>query len=341
MTIQTKPIPFSAPMVQALLREIRTPGTGKTQTRRIIKQASRIDRECNDVVRPFGDGTYFMSAADGTHMNGQFSCPYGKPGDLLIPAMTIPELGDRYCADVQGNIWSRAQGEWKKLKGSPTSRGYLCVTPAVNGKYKTKSVHRMICETFYGAPPAGKPQVRHLDGNQRNNAPDNLDWGSIEDNWSDRAALGSGMGEDHHASKLTREDVSQIRSQKGQVSQRSLAKQYDVSQSQIWCVQNNRTWGDNLSANPVNMPRWASRITLEVADVTPQRLQDISRGDCMSEGCPFPNMAKGPNPRDWFSDLWKSINGPESWDRNDWVWAVTFTPHPTNVDEFIKGRAAA
>lgn len=32
-----KPILFSAPMVRALLREIETPGTGKTQTRRVLK----------------------------------------------------------------------------------------------------------------------------------------------------------------------------------------------------------------------------------------------------------------------------------------------------------------
>lgn len=73
------------------------------------------------------------------------------------------------------------------------------------------------------------------------------------------------------------------------------------------------------------MPRWASRITLEVTGVRAERLQDISRGDAMDEGCPFPNMAKGPDPRRWYADLWEQINGPGSWDANPWVWVIAFT----------------
>lgn len=72
------------------------------------------------------------------------------------------------------------------------------------------------------------------------------------------------------------------------------------------------------------MPRWASRITLEVTGVRVERLQDISRGDAMDEGCPFQNMAAGPDPRDWYADLWDSINGPGTWDANPWVWVVNF-----------------
>lgn len=74
----------------------------------------------------------------------------------------------------------------------------------------------------------------------------------------------------------------------------------------------------------IHMPRWASRITLEVNGVRVERLQDISRGDAMAEGCPFPNMADGDDPRKWYADLWNTINGPGSWDANPWVWVVEF-----------------
>lgn len=74
----------------------------------------------------------------------------------------------------------------------------------------------------------------------------------------------------------------------------------------------------------IHMPRWASRITLKVTGVNVERLQDISRGDAMDEGCPHPNMQDGPNPRDWFSTLWGSIHGPGSWESNPWVCAITF-----------------
>lgn len=74
----------------------------------------------------------------------------------------------------------------------------------------------------------------------------------------------------------------------------------------------------------IHMPRWASRITLEIASVRVERLQDISRGDAMAEGCPFPNMAAGPDPSDWYRELWNEINGPNSWAANPWVWVVEF-----------------
>lgn len=72
------------------------------------------------------------------------------------------------------------------------------------------------------------------------------------------------------------------------------------------------------------MSRAMSRITLEIVSVRVERLQAISRGDAMAEGCPFPNMAAGPNPRDWYRELWDQINGAGAWDANPWVWAVSF-----------------
>lgn len=82
----------------------------------------------------------------------------------------------------------------------------------------------------------------------------------------------------------------------------------------------------------IHMPRWASRLTLPVTDVRVQRLQEISRGDAMDEGCPFPNMRKGPNPRDWFSGLWDTLNGSGAWAANPWVVALTFTTAMRNID---------
>ena len=72
------------------------------------------------------------------------------------------------------------------------------------------------------------------------------------------------------------------------------------------------------------MPRAASRITLEITGVRVERLQDITRGDSMSEGCPFPNMAQGDNPCQWYEQLWGQINGADSWAANPWVWVIEF-----------------
>lgn len=75
----------------------------------------------------------------------------------------------------------------------------------------------------------------------------------------------------------------------------------------------------------IHMPRLASRITLEITSVRVERLQDISEQDALAEGMTFPEgMEHGSNPVDAFRGLWQSINGPESWDANPWVWVIEF-----------------
>ncbi len=84
-------------------------------------------------------------------------------------------------------------------------------------------------------------------------------------------------------------------------------------------------WESNKKAVPsIHMPKAACRIFLRVKSVRVERLGHISRGDAMAEGCPFPNMAKGLSPVDWFADLWNSINGPNAFESNPFVWVVEF-----------------
>ena len=80
----------------------------------------------------------------------------------------------------------------------------------------------------------------------------------------------------------------------------------------------------------IYMPRWASRITLEVVAVRVERLQEISEADARAEGCDgdcpigsIPCHQAGPCSYH-FAQLWASINGPESWSANPWVWVVEF-----------------
>ena len=83
----------------------------------------------------------------------------------------------------------------------------------------------------------------------------------------------------------------------------------------------------------IHMPRWASRITLEVTAVRVERLQDISEADAMSEGAPpsHPSIDRISReygypdfPLSWYAQLWDHINGPGSWEANPWVWVVSF-----------------
>lgn len=75
----------------------------------------------------------------------------------------------------------------------------------------------------------------------------------------------------------------------------------------------------------IHMPRWASRITLEITEVRVEKLNEISEADALAEGCP-PNATNAPDDiaRFWYRLLWDQINGPGSWEANPWVWAVSF-----------------
>ncbi len=74
----------------------------------------------------------------------------------------------------------------------------------------------------------------------------------------------------------------------------------------------------------IHMPRWASRITLEVKGVRVERLQDISCADAEAEGAGFEAGLTGGQAREAFSLLWNKINGPGAWDANPWVWVISF-----------------
>jgi hypothetical protein len=83
----------------------------------------------------------------------------------------------------------------------------------------------------------------------------------------------------------------------------------------------------------IHMPRWASRLTLEIAEVRIERLQEISEADAMAEGAPPSHPSIDVISREheyedfsrsWFAQLWDQINGPGSWAANPWVWVVSF-----------------
>ncbi|MCE5979094.1 hypothetical protein [Pseudomonas sp. JR33AA] len=78
----------------------------------------------------------------------------------------------------------------------------------------------------------------------------------------------------------------------------------------------------------IHMPRWASRILLEITDVRVERLQDISEVQAEAEGVGFlrhvPDADETLTAAQLFECLWSSINGDESWNGNPWVWVVEF-----------------
>lgn len=120
-----------------------------------------------------------------------------------------------------------------------------------------------------------------------------------------------------------------------------------------WSLDDDRDFRDFKWKPSIHMPRWASRITLEVKRVWVERVQEISEEDAIAEGAE-PNWS-GPldgwkpeehgyfsqcpcgqpscectnghdTAREWFQELWDSINTANGygWDANPWVWCVEF-----------------
>jgi len=105
----------------------------------------------------------------------------------------------------------------------------------------------------------------------------------------------------------------------------------------------------------IHMPRWASRLTLEVTAVKVERLQEISEDDARAEGIrqlrdgsgtwagregPGSLVTPWLSAREAFSDLWDSLHGAGAWVANPEVVALTFLPHLCNVDRMPQQEAA-
>lgn len=72
------------------------------------------------------------------------------------------------------------------------------------------------------------------------------------------------------------------------------------------------------------MPRWASRLTLEVVGVRVERLQELTGKEVALEGFPFSSDLD--QFKQQFKQLWDKLNPVAKWDSNPWVWRVAFQP---------------
>jgi hypothetical protein len=72
----------------------------------------------------------------------------------------------------------------------------------------------------------------------------------------------------------------------------------------------------------IHMPHWASRITLSITKVRIERLQDITEADAKAEGVQPAQCCHAHY--HGYRLLWEQINGKGSWERNPWVWAISF-----------------
>ncbi|WP_370685313.1 hypothetical protein AB9Q07_17875 [Klebsiella quasipneumoniae] len=129
--------------------------------------------------------------------------------------------------------------------------------------------------------------------------------------------------------------------------ERSAARIYRASCEQrpgnygLWSIPDDADWKPHTKdyqyegawRPSIHMPRWASRILLEITGVRVERLQSITLGDiCKEVGCGLYDFRPATYGFQVWEELWKSIYGAESWNTNPWVWVIEF--------ERVEGGAA-
>jgi hypothetical protein len=155
----------------------------------------------------------------------------------------IPGLSG-YTASDDGHIWSykapghSTPGKRHQLRESMDRQGYPRVTLSTAGKKHgtVRLVHQLVALAWYGPRPAGL-EVRHLDGGQLNNRPENLCYGTRAENAADAVRHGTATclrqhGDAHPSTRLPGAVVAAIRAQRPSLSERRrIAALHGVSDS--------------------------------------------------------------------------------------------------------------
>lgn len=94
------------------------------------------------------------------------------------------------------------------------------------------------------------------------------------------------------------------------------------------------TWAETKWRPSIHMPRWASRILLEVTDVRVERVREITYPDVLADFCPdgitaermLATFTGRKFQTEWCQQFWDSINASRGygWAANPWVWVVSF-----------------
>lgn len=136
----------------------------------------------------------------------------------------------------------------KELRPWINHQGYPCVSLCKNGKINKLRMNRLIATAFI-PNPLNLPIVKHLDNNPLNNHISNLEWGTHSSN--SRQAYSEGrmknlfkpettLGENNFHAKLNKEKVLEIIN--SSLSARELAKQYNISTTQIYYILTRKSW---------------------------------------------------------------------------------------------------
>ena len=130
------------------------------------------------------------------------------------------------------------------LKLNTHSEGYKCISLRKNGILKTFKVHRLVSIAFI-PNPENKCSVNHINGIKSDNIVKNLEWCTRKENMVHAVKTGLHValsGENHGGSKLNEDQVREIKYGLTDLSQRVIAKMFNITQAQVSLIRTNQKW---------------------------------------------------------------------------------------------------
>lgn len=157
-----------------------------------------------------------------------------------------------YCVGDDGSVWTRRiRGphaglgtRWRKMKPQTGKMGHCRVRLWSSGSSSAFLVHHLVLEAFVGPRPDGMVGCHSPDRDPRNNRLNNIRWGTRTENEDDAKDHGTRIiGERHPQSKLTEDEVREIRRMKlSGLTGKEIGDQYGLNRNQINKIASGKSW---------------------------------------------------------------------------------------------------
>ena len=170
------------------------------------------------------------------------------PPDVCLPGEVWRDVvgyEGLYSVSDEGRIYGHKRGG-RVLRTPLYGHGYRYINASKCGVVRKKKVHHIVCEAFNGPRKPGQV-CRHLDGNQHNNIPSNLKWGTPTENAQDAIRHGTHIclhqnGQKNTNAKLLASQVIEIRQKAKSMTQTAIAIEYGISQQNVDSIIKRKSW---------------------------------------------------------------------------------------------------